>query len=115
MDKAGKVWGWTRKIFESPYVQVNMIMVNPSRFCSEHKHEHKYNAFFILDGILDIKVWKNDYELVDLTVANQYDMITVSPGEFHKFENNSEKIVEALEIYWVENIATDIIRRVCGG
>ena len=115
MDKSGKVWGWTRSIFSSPYVEVNHISINPDHFCSEHKHDHKYNAFYILEGLLEIVVWKNDYDLVDKTLLQPYDMMTVKPGEFHKFVNNTQLEVRALEIYWVANIATDIVRRVCGG
>jgi quercetin dioxygenase-like cupin family protein len=34
------------------------IEANKSRYCSKHKHDFKFNAFYIEKGKLKIKIWK---------------------------------------------------------
>ena len=82
-------------------------------FCSEHKHERKFNAFFIEKGKLQINIWKNDYDLVDKTIITDGQISIVSPMELHSFEAIEETI--AYEIYWAESVPEDIIRRSVGG
>ena len=108
----GKVWGNTQTITNMNGVCVNLIHCNAGGYCSWHKHNNKYNRFFVIDGIMTIEVEKKDYDLVDKTVLSQEESTTVKPGEFHRFIANTDVI--ALEIYWTE-LTEDIERRSCGG
>lgn len=109
----GKVWGETECLFFKNNVEIHRIEVKKGGFCSNHKHEHKYNAFFVESGKLKISIDKHDYDLVDETVITAKQMSVVPPGEFHKFEALEDTV--AYEIYWVELLSKDIVRKDHGG
>ena len=108
----GKVWGKTSPLFNKNNVEIHRIEAKAGHQCSEHKHVHKYNAFFIESGKMQIKVWKNNYDLVDVTEIGPGEMAIVDPGEFHQFIAIEDTI--AYEIYWVELLVDDIERRSVG-
>ena len=68
LHKQGKVWGSTQPLFNKNNVEIHRIKTNKGGYCSKHKHEHKYNCFYVERGLLKITVWKNDYDLVDETM-----------------------------------------------
>ena len=109
----GKVWGSTGPLFFKNNVEIHRIEVVKGGFCSKHKHEHKYNLFYVEAGTLRITVWKNDYNLVDDTTISSGQSTTISPGEYHSFHALDDTI--AYEIYWVELLEKDIQREDCGG
>ena len=113
MQKQGKVWGSTQSLFNIKGVEIHRIDVFNRGYCSKHKHNTKYNAFFIEHGGLKISVWKNDYDLVDVTLIEDNEMTIVKPGEFHMFEAVTPTV--AYEIYWAESTPEDIVRETCGG
>ena len=59
-----------------------------------------------------IRVWKNDYNLVDETILEDGDFTQVKPGEYHQFEALEDTI--AFELYWAEFDHGDIIRESVG-
>lgn len=109
----GKIWGNTTKIFDKNNVEFHRIEVNEGGYCSQHKHEHKFNAFYVESGKLLIKIWKNAYDLVDETILLPTQQTVVKPGEFHQFEALEDTV--AYEIYWVELEGDDIVRKNVGG
>lgn len=112
--KCGKVWGSTEEIFIDNNCEVHLVNIDPNCQCSEHKHIHKWNMFYVLQGKLGIRVWKNDYDLVDETILEAGEKTSVGPGEYHQFFSLEEPVV-ALEIYYVDPIKPkDIIRRTVG-
>lgn len=113
MNKQGKVWGNTQRLFMKNNVEIHRIETNAGGFCSKHQHKHKYNAFYVESGEIEIEVWKNDYDLIDKTIVKTGEMTTVKPGEFHRFRSVKDSVV--LEIYWVELLADDIERENVGG
>lgn len=113
MDIQGKIWGSTSELFNKNNVEIHRIEANKGGYCSVHKHEHKFNMFFVESGELLVKVWKNDYNLIDQTTLKNCDSTTVSPGELHQFLAIKDTV--AYEIYWTEINSDDIIRKECGG
>lgn len=113
MNRQGKIWGSTSEIFNKNNVGIHRIEAKKGGYCSIHKHEHKYNMFFVESGMMRIKVWKNDYDLVDETILSDREMSIVNPGEFHQFEALENTI--AYEIYWTTLDSSDIIRKTSGG
>jgi len=111
--KSGKIWGSTDLIFSNDNFEVHRIFINKGGTCSKHKHQYKHNIFYVERGILNIKVWKKDYNLIDVTRLTQREMTDVPPGEFHQFEALADTV--ALEIYYSEPISGDIIRESVGG
>jgi len=111
----GKVWGQTSPILQTPLVEVHKVKALPGGYSSKHKHEHKHNAFYVISGTLLIKVWNEDYPLVDVTTLNAGDFTTVPPGLLHDFEVPQGDLCEFLEIYYLEPLTADIVRETCGG
>lgn len=113
MNIQGKIWGSTQEILSKNNVEIHRINAKKGFHCSKHKHEHKYNAFFVEQGVLRVTVWKNDYDLVDETILSNQQMCVVYPKEYHMFEALEDTV--AYEIYWVEISKNDIVRESCGG
>lgn len=113
MDVSGKVWGSTSKIFDKNNVEVHRIVGAMNHHCSKHKHDHKFNMFFVEKGEICISIWKNDYNLVDETIIKEGQSCVVPPGEYHRFRTVKDCI--AYEIYWVELDSKDIVRESVGG
>ncbi len=110
---SGKIWGNTRIVFQSPVFEVHRIEIVKGGFCSKHCHLSKFNAFYIEHGELEITVWKNEYDLVDITKLKALERMTVSPGEYHQFKALDDCI--AYELYWAELDHSDIVREDHGG
>ena len=109
----GKVWGDTSVLIQTPLVELHRINIKAGYKCSEHKHEHKWNGFYVISGVLEIHVAKNNYDLTDVTTLRAGDFTSVRPGEFHWF--NCVEDCSALELYYPESLSEDIVRRNVGG
>ena len=110
----GKVWGSTEPLLVTSMIEVHRIKINKNAFCSLHKHEYKWNMFYVIKGNLFIEVQKNDYDLVDVTPLYQGQFTSVKPNEYHRFFTKGEA-VEALEVYYLNGISEDIFRKTVGG
>ena len=81
--------------------------------CSKHKHDAKTNGFFVESGKLMIRIWQNDYDLVDETILKAGDYTTVKPGVYHQFVALEDVI--AYELYWAPALQhNDIVRETVG-
>lgn len=109
----GKIWGKTECLLKTPLIEVHRIHIKANAVCSMHKHEYKWNMFYVISGKLDIEVRKNDYDLVDVTHLHAGEWTSVRPNEFHRFRSVTD--VEALEIYYLEPLTDDIVREDVGG
>lgn len=114
MIQEGKTWGVTRTLVSTPLVELHHIIIEPRKQCSEHYHKYKWNAFYVLEGELFILVEKADYALTDETRLRPGQLTTVKPGEVHWFRTGRLGCV-ALELYYLEPLHKDIVRRTVGG
>ena len=112
MSKAGKIWGQTELIHANGVLEFHRIEYKKGFVCSEHKHEYKWNGFFVESGIMKVTVWQDDQGLVDETILYPGDFTQVKPGKFHQFEGIESGI--AFELYWAEFSHSDIVRRTSG-
>jgi mannose-6-phosphate isomerase-like protein (cupin superfamily) len=112
--KAGKVWGTTELLLRTPLIEVHRLEVLPNSFCSMHCHRYKHNAFYVSTGELYIEVAKNDYDLTDTTLLGPGEFTTVPPNEYHRFRTG-ERGMQGIEIYYLEPLSLDIIRKTVGG
>jgi mannose-6-phosphate isomerase-like protein (cupin superfamily) len=112
----GKVWGETSPLLVTPHIEIHKAKINPGGQCSKHKHNFKWNAFYCLEGYIEIHVKKNDYDLVDVTSLEPGEFTTVPPGEIHWFHvpSFSSGNTKILEIYYPQGITDDIIRETVG-
>lgn len=109
---AGKVWGVTELLESNPSLEFHRIEVKKGGKCSKHKHRNKWNGFFVESGKLTVRVWKNDYDLIDEITLQAGQYTKVAPGEFHQFE--AEEFTVAFEIYWTQFDPNDIVRETVG-
>lgn len=105
----GKLWGDTTEIFKNMNTEVHYLEIKKFGFCSEHKHEHKYNIFFVIEGKLRIKIWRKKGEEPDTTTLIDSGWSAVPPGVYHQFE--ALENTKCLEIYQVFLEGPDIIRK----
>jgi mannose-6-phosphate isomerase-like protein (cupin superfamily) len=110
---AGKVWGSTQQIIANGVFEFHRIEIKKDGYCSKHKHAHKFNGFFLESGKLEIHVFKNDYDLEDVTILEPGDYTEVGPGEYHFFKALDDCV--AFEIYWAKLDHNDIVRETVGG
>lgn len=113
MNIAGKVWGKTQQVLANGVLEFHRIEAKKGTRCSKHLHKWKWNGFFCESGQLLIRVWKNDYDLVDDTLLNPGDFTQVKPGEYHQFIAMEDTV--AFELYWAEFDHNDIVREDHGG
>jgi len=113
MDKNGKIWGYTSKIFSKNNVEVHRIFGWEGGKSSLHRHTAKLSMFFIERGKIKILIQKNEYPLTDETVLETGQSIVIQPNEYHSFEILEDMTV-AYEIYWTELDSNDIERKNCG-
>lgn len=109
---AGKVWGQTELVEANHALEFHRIEAKAGGICSKHKHQFKWNGFYVEEGELLIRIWQNDYNLVDETVLVSGDWTKVKPGLYHQFEAISDTI--AYELYWAEFSHNDICRETVG-
>ena len=110
--KAGKVWGDTELLHANGVLEFHRINFTAGGVCSKHKHEFKWNGFFVEKGRMIVRVWQKDYDLVDETILGPGDFTRVKPGVYHQFEGLQEGV--AFELYWAEFNHNDIVRESCG-
>ena len=106
-----KIWGRGRKIISKETFEINRIKIVEGGYCSEHKHQYKYNGFYVESGQLKITTWNND--LVQHVILFSGDYLQVEPNVLHKFDAVTD--VVCYEIYWVQMLENDIQRVVEGG
>ena len=85
-NKAGKIWGSTELIEANGSCEFHRIDFIKGGTCSKHKHEFKWNGFYVMSGEMKIRVWQKDYDLVDETILKAGDFTAVKPGLYHSFE-----------------------------
>lgn len=111
---AGKVWGETYTMLQTPIISMHRLVIKPNSQCSMHLHKNKWNSFIVLSGLLYIEVEKSGYPLTDITTLREGGIVSVQPGEYHRFRTGDEP-AEALEFYYPEPLSEDIIRKDVGG
>ena len=76
MTVAGKIWGQTELLEANGALEFHRIEFKKGYECSEHKHEFKWNGFYVEEGQMMVKVWQDEQGLVDETILN--------PGDYTK-------------------------------
>ena len=111
-NKAGKIWGQTELVHANGVLEFHRIDFKAGGVCSKHKHQFKWNGFYVVSGKMKIKVWQKDYDLIDETILGPGDFTRVKPGLMHSFEGLEDGV--AFELYWAEFNHDDIHRETVG-
>lgn len=108
MERTRKTWGEKHNIFENSLCETSVLHLEPWKRCSWHRHQAKYNLFYVLSGKLIIKLEGGSADVLPGQI------FTTSPGEWHEFQTNSEGAV-IIEVMYVEYDSGDIERETIGG
>lgn len=108
MERTIKTWGEKWNLFKNDLCEVSYLCLHPKQRCSWHKHQTKFNLFFVIDGELFIKT---EY---DVARVGRYQFFTTRPGELHEFQTQ-EKPTKIIEVMFVQYDAEDIERLKLGG
>jgi mannose-6-phosphate isomerase-like protein (cupin superfamily) len=118
-NKQGKVWGNTTEILTSDTASIHYLEINEGGYCSEHYHKSKHNLFYVIEGELEVNIFRdlidksNSSQIKDTTLLTAGMVMNVDPGFFHQFIAKTN--VKCIEIYTPELISSDIVRRSVGG
>lgn len=103
-----KIWGKKERLIETASTVVDLLTLEKDSFCSWHYHDFKYNMFFVLEGIVEIKME------TDLKMLDAHSFFVVEPKIKHQFIARSD--AKLLEIMFTKPVLEqDIIRLVQGG
>lgn len=108
MERTHKSWGEKWNIFINGSSEVSVLELQPHRRCSWHRHQAKYNLFFVLSGELWIKTSEG------LAAVGEKQFFTTRPGEWHEFQTH-EQPATIVEVMYVQYEAEDIERETAGG
>ena len=109
---AGKVWGTTKLVEANGALEFHRIEMKKGGVCSKPLHRYKWNGFYVESGIMLIRTWQRDYDLVDETIVEAGEYHKVKPGLYHQFECIESGV--AFELYWAEFNHNDIERENVG-
>jgi len=112
MNRTGKIWGTTEALEANPFVSFHRAEVNAGFRCSRHRHERKWNGFFVESGFLLIRVYQPS-GIEDVTELRAGDYTSVAPGVEHRFESVENSVL--FELYWPDALSEDIVRADEGG
>lgn len=102
-----KVWGLTTPLVVTPVFELHYLAIKPMHRCSFHKHRHKHNVFFVLDGELFIDSECNDN--IETQRIGFHEWFSVAPSCKHQFRTDIN-FCHALEMYYPEPLSEDIVR-----
>jgi mannose-6-phosphate isomerase-like protein (cupin superfamily) len=117
--KYSKIWGLTKSLLDNPNFELHRIDIKKGGYCSKHYHKNKHNYFYVVSGILQIDVFREDSDkkIVDSTILGPDESTSVPPTCIHKFIALEDTI--AFELYWTTNQTylekDDIVRFDQGG
>ena len=103
-----KIWGKKERLIETASTVVDLLTLESDSFCSWHYHDFKYNMFFVLEGIVEIRMEKES------KILDAHSFFVVEPKIKHQFIARSD--AKMLEIMFTKPVLEqDIIRFVQGG
>jgi len=108
MERTRKTWGEKENIFCNDLCEVSVLRLEPMQRCSWHRHQAKYNLFYVLEGELFIKTEDG------ITTVRRGQVFQTKPGEWHEFQTRTNNAL-IIEVMYVRYEAEDIERKEVGG
>ncbi len=108
MERTYKTWGEKWNLFQNDLCEVSILYLKPRRRCSWHRHQAKFNQFFVIEGGLWVKSEDGTAHI------KQGQIFTTRPGEWHEFQTHRTSAI-IQEIMFVQYDANDIERQAIGG
>lgn len=112
-----KLWGESTQLYRDDRSGFHYIEIEPYGFSSVHKHENLANAFYVVEGKIQVGLFdeENLDDCIEMILLEGGQGYTVPKGQWHKFFNLELKS-KVLEIYWTDpQKENDIVRYDEGG
>ena len=107
-ERIHKTWGQRFKLYQDDLSETCYLVLNPNQRCSFHKHEHRANFFFVVEGELIVKTEWGE------VLLGPNEFFTVNPPDKHEFKT-ADKPAKIIEIAYVKYDGNDIQRDNIGG
>jgi mannose-6-phosphate isomerase-like protein (cupin superfamily) len=108
MERTMKTWGEKKNIFQNDLCEVSVLDLVPNQRCSWHRHQTKFNTFYVIEGELFIKT---EWGVAQLLPGQDF---TTRPMEWHEFQT-SKLPCKVIEVMYTQYDAEDIERETLGG
>jgi mannose-6-phosphate isomerase-like protein (cupin superfamily) len=108
MERSHKSWGEKWNVFQNDLCEVSILYLQPWQRCSWHRHQAKFNQFFVIEGLLFVKTDTG------IATVKKHEIFTTRPGEYHEFQTHATGAV-IQEIMYVKYDSNDIERETIGG
>jgi mannose-6-phosphate isomerase-like protein (cupin superfamily) len=112
MNRESKIWGMRWLLRKDSVSAASLLELNEGHRCSWHRHQMKYNLFFVISGKIGI-VTEELGGVKKETILKDNGIFTVRPGQWHEFRIYADSVV--IEIMYVEYDEGDIERKTLGG
>jgi len=109
-----KIWGTTEPLVVTPLYEMHRLIIKSEHRCSLHVHRFKWNAFYVIGGVLLLDLLVSELSPVVVEKLGEGGFTTIAPGVHHQFRTEAAPAL-ALEMYYTEPLSEDIIRRNVGG
>ena len=124
--KQGKDWGEKIEIFNNGVISIDLLTIKKGGYCSEHHHLGKSNIFHVIEGDLEITIfrerdWPGVIDSPDRIILRDGESTEIRPMAYdpekpelvHKFKAITD--VKCIEICEARLYEKDIKRRMRGG
>jgi mannose-6-phosphate isomerase-like protein (cupin superfamily) len=108
-----KNWGTSKQLLANTFIEIYRIKVKPKQYCSIHHHKFKYNAFIVIEGLLEIYQYTDKEIIIEQLCAQSSKVVVVDPLIDHCFYNPDNIWATGYEIYWPHAYSSkdDIVRK----
>jgi len=103
--KVNRPWGWFETIYEGVNFKVKRIQINPGKSISLQRHEKRSEHWVVVQGKATVQQDNKEYEL------NQNESTYIHKNQVHRLSNNSNEILQIIEVQSGEYLGEDDIER----
>lgn len=78
-----KPWGSEKLLEHGPYTLKELFMKKEHR-CSKQFHDEKIETIYVVDGVLEVRIYDQNTGLVTQNHLVQGNTMTILPGQIHR-------------------------------
>ena len=103
--RENRPWGWFETIDEGSNFKVKLIQINPGKSISLQKHCHRSEHWIVVKGSASI------FKENKIFTLGENESTYIEKGQIHRLSNNSDQIVQIIEVQTGSYLGEDDIER----
>ncbi len=103
--RVNRPWGWFETLEDGGTFKVKRIQINPGKSISLQRHQRRSEHWVVVQGKATVQQDNKEYEL------NQNESTYIHKNQVHRLSNNSNKILQIIEVQSGEYLGEDDIER----